>query len=86
MQTLTIKNVKSLIGKEIEWFAPAAKENNNYTGKCRIMSVDFDYRKPISSENLNGDNLDYAFIDDLMNDGSFSYSDSYRNVIYKIIE
>ena len=86
MQNLTVKNAQGLIGKTIKWFAPAAKENQDYTGTAKIMAVDFNYRRLISSENLDGDNLDFAFVDDLMNDGSISYSDSYRNVTFKIIE
>lgn len=84
--TLTTSNVESLNGKKIRWYAPASKWNENYTGIALITSVDVSERRPIKSETLDGDTLDYAFVDDLMNDGSISYSDSYRNVTFKIVE
>ena len=86
MKILTTKNLKELQGKRIKWFAPAYKYNNDYTGECIITNVNLEERRPIKSETISGDNLDYAFIDDLMNNGSISYSDSYRNVTFEKIK
>ena len=84
--TLTTENLEILKGKKIRWYAPASKYNNNYTGVALIKEINISERRPIKSETIEGDDLDYAFVDDIMNDGSISYSDSFRNVTFKISE
>lgn len=78
-----------LIGKKIRWYAPAYRMNKDYTGVAIITSVDVNNRKPITSATLEGDELFYAFIDDMDSvDGRqvISYSDSYRNVTFEFLE
>ncbi len=82
-------NIEKLIGKTIEWKAPAYKGNHPYSGKCVIKAVDYSKRNPLQVEVLEGDNLEYAFIDEYStqsNDKSFSFSDSDRYVEFRKME
>lgn len=81
---LTKGILTSLVGKTIEWKAPGY--NRNYSGKDKVLSIEIENRRPIISESLEGDDLQYAFLDDLMDGEVLSYSDSFRIVQYKIID
>lgn len=89
LKIMTVSNVTGLIGKKIRWYAPAYKHNKPYTGVAIITSVDVTKHKPITCAVLEGDELFYAFVDDYdFHEGikCISYSDSYRNVTFEIIE
>lgn len=80
-EQLTINHLPTLVGKTIEWKAPAYSGNAPYTGISTIESVNPQESRPIKSATIEGDNLNYAFIDgDLL-----SYSDSSRYVTFRII-
>lgn len=85
-QALSPLMLHTLIGKTIKWNAPSAKENRPYSGTDKIISVNLGNRNPLKTESIEGDDLQYAFIDDLMDNELLSYSDSYRVVTYKIVE
>lgn len=97
---LNEKNVNSLIGKKIEFRAPAYEHNSPYHGLAIIKSVDYSKHNPIECECISGDNLRYAFLDNhglSTKDGGetyqvvdkprcFSYSDGDREVAIRICE
>jgi hypothetical protein len=83
-QTIHSSDVKTLVGKTIKWSAPGYRANGNYSGVAKITGVK-DERNPLVSETISGDNLEYAFVDE-MSDGLLAYSDSYRIVTYEIVE
>lgn len=96
---LTEANVKDLIGKTILWKSPAFSDNQPYTGKAVIKSVDFTKRNPIETDGVSGDNLSLAFLGDYglvpAGDGDiidadaphvFCYSDLYREVEVVCVE
>ena len=78
---LTSKNVSDLIGKKIKWTAPAYSGNKPYIGISIINSIDFEKRKPLTCETIEGDELNYAFMDG----EDIVYSDSDRQVTFEII-
>jgi len=80
---------KELIGKTIQWNAPAYKHNKPYSGVSKIVGVDRTNRKPLITETISGDNLSYAFIDefnpeDLENE-MMCYSDGERYITFEIL-
>lgn len=79
---LTIENVNSLIGKKINWFAPACRHNEDYEGVAIITAVDLSAYNPITAERVVGDDLSHAFIG-IHN--RFAYTDSDRFVLYREI-
>lgn len=88
-ESLRKSSIENLIGKTIEWKAPAYKANEPYTGKCVIKSVDYSKRNPLEVEVLEGDNLGYSFIDEYSTESSdkaFSFSDSDRYVDFREME
>lgn len=84
MQTLTVDNVKSLIGKRIKWFASAYKHNASYQGVAIIKSVDILNDKPLVTETISGHNLAFAFLDKTMQGkilcDAFCFSDADRYI------
>ena len=86
-QELAFVLLESLVGKTIEWRAPASRENHPYSGIDKIVSLDKDNpRRPLVCECIEGDELKYAFVDDMMRNEFMSYSDSYRVVTFKIVD
>lgn len=95
---LTELNIKNLISETIEFTAEGY--GTNYRGVVHITSIDMSQRNPISCEVIKGDDLQYAFLDDHgleTHDGGttyqicsgpkcFSYSDSYREVFFRVCE
>ncbi|TWP29159.1 hypothetical protein ETU09_04775 [Apibacter muscae] len=88
LKTLTVKVAEQLIGKTIEWHAPAYHANEPYSGISIITEIDLSKRFPISCTNIKGDGLEYAFLDTFKEDDSiiFSYSEYDRFVTFKVIE
>lgn len=98
MKPLTKSNVESLVGRTIEWTAEGY--NRNYGGKCVILSVDFSHHNPLTVETISGDNLSFAYLQATglksvdgtenryvldKNEQSFTYSDDFREVMFKIL-
>lgn len=86
---MLVSALPNLLGKQIRWYAPSSKYNQNYTGVAIITSVNLEERRPITSETVDGDELDYAFnddMDDVDGEAVISYSDSYRNVSFEILD
>lgn len=101
---LTNLNVETLIGKKIEWTAEAYGDNGwnrgAYWGIAIILSVDWSNRTPLKCKSIEGNELEYAFLDNhgletdnggesysyTHNNISLSYSDGDREVFYKIID
>lgn len=89
------ENANDLIGKKIEFVAEGY--NKPYKGVAIIKSVDLSQDKPLLCECIAGDDLRFAFLDDHgieTSDGgetfqltksvtSFSYSDSYREILVR---
>ena len=95
---LTENNVKSIIGKKIEFIAPGYKDEC-YKGIATINSVDISKRNPILCTYESGDNLKYAVLDNhglktddgeiyhfIDNDRCFSYSDTFREIRVRVCE
>lgn len=80
--TLTASNAKSLIGKKIQWNAPADSANAPYSGIAIITAVSDDNYRPLTVQTIDGDDLKYAFLVD----GEFNYSDGDRLVTFSVIE
>lgn len=88
-ESLTPGILESLIGKKIEWIAPRGKANReygDYHGIDIITAVDATKRNPLTCKSIEGDQLWFAFVDDLMDYKFMSYSDSFRVVQFKILE
>jgi hypothetical protein len=85
-QHMTFIALETLVGKTIKWSAPSAKENRPYSGIDKIISIDLKDRTPLKTEVIEGDDLSFAFVDDMMKNEFLSYSDSYRVVSFEIIE
>lgn len=85
---LQIHTAQELIGKTIIWNAPASKYNATYGGVAKIVSVDPDNRRPIKTETISGDYLDYAFVDEYEKEdvemGLLCYSDGGRHVTFEV--
>lgn len=65
---LTEANIDQTVGKTIIWWSPADPANGTdgcYYGKCKVLGVDLNKRNPLSVDVTEGENLNYAFIDDL---------------------
>lgn len=84
-QLLTAEILPSLLGKTINWSAPAYKGNEPYEGVAKITAVDMEQRRPITAETIEGDEIWFAFQDEF-NPGHISYSDSDRFVGFEVIE
>lgn len=84
---LQIHTAQNLIGKTIKWTAPGSRENGPYTGLAKITSVDASRRRPITSETIEGDDLDYAFVNEYSAEdvemGLLCYSDGDRYVTFE---
>lgn len=84
MMMMYAKDVTSLIGKKIEWYARGDRSNGNYGGIAIITAYDEKEHNPISCEIVEGCDMNYSFIDSL--DNSIAFSDLDRAIFYKIIE
>jgi len=76
---LKINTAQNLIGKTIKWTTPGSRENGSYTGIAKITSVDASRERPITSETIEGDVLDYAFVEM----GLLCYGDGDRCVTFE---
>ena len=88
-ESLTVSNIKNLIGKTVEFKAPSDKSNYPYSGICKIKSVDLSKPRPIVTELVSGDDLQYAFVEKYATSSNikpFAYSDSDRYVTFRIVE
>lgn len=85
VKELHLNDLNGLIGKKIAWFAPAYSHNHPYEGVAIITDVNMSNRRPLTVDTISGDNLKHAFVDDLANDGTLAYSDSFRTVTYIIL-
>lgn len=91
-QLLTTENLPSLVGKTISWSAPMYKGNIGYLGYglaggiATINAVDLNERKPITATIVEGDNIDYGFIDDPWTGKCIAYSDADRYISFEIVE
>lgn len=97
---LTVSSVEEVIGKIIEWRAPAYSANFPYSGKAIIESVELNKHNPLSCKIIEGDELHFAFLDNhglstkdngdtyqaTETDFCFSLSDNYREVFYRVCE
>lgn len=79
---LQIHTAQQLIGKIITWSAPSSRWNSPYTGVAKITSVDASRSRPITSETIEGDDLDYAFVEDVEM-GLLCYGDGDRCVTFE---
>jgi hypothetical protein len=84
-QFITPENINSLVGKTIKWNAPADRVNAPYTGIFKVSNVDMSQRRPIAGENIEGDSLEYAFVDQIGKLTEICYSDSWRYVSFVIV-
>lgn len=82
---IEINFLPELLNKKIQWKAPAYRMNKPYGGIAIINETNITDRRPIKSTTVEGDDLDFAFVDQYT-DGLIAYSDSDRLVTYKIIE
>lgn len=57
---LTTKDAITLIGKTIKWNVKGYG-GQNYGGVAKIVAVETTERRPLKTECISGDNLDYAF-------------------------
>lgn len=87
---LQIHTANQLIGKTIKWTATGSRENGLYNGLSKITAVDPTNRRPITSETLEGDNLDFAFVNQYSAEdvefGLLSYSDGDRYVTFEEVK
>lgn len=95
---LTVSSAAEVIGKIIEWHAPAYFANFPYTGRAIIESIDLNKRHPLSCKIIEGDDLHFAFLDNhglstsdngetaTETDFCFSFSDYDRQVFYRVCE
>lgn len=85
---LSTSNVESLVGKTIEWNAPAYHANEPYKGTCVIKSVDLEKNNPLEVEVITGDNLAYAKVNwwssNDKSNSAFFFSDEDRYVTFTI--
>lgn len=72
-QLLTLELAKTLIGKQITFTAPAYNGNYPYKGIGVITAVDAKEERPITFTSLDGDNLQYAFLDQYCFDKTSKY-------------
>jgi hypothetical protein len=86
---LTVELALSLVGKCVRWGAPGYEANGNYGGVAQIVSVDTTARRPIKSVTIEGDSLDFAFVDQYKLEdveyGLLCYSDGDRYVSYEAL-
>lgn len=80
---LTIDKAKKLIGKKIKWGAPADPANVDYEGIAIIKEINKSNRKPLVVETVEGDSLEYAFLDGVYDE--LCYSDGDRLVTFEVI-
>lgn len=83
---MQVYGLENLVGKKVKWKAPASKYNKDYEGIDIINEVNLNERRPLVCTCIEGDELKYAFIDDLADNAVLSYSDSYRFVTYQILD
>jgi hypothetical protein len=81
MEELTINKAQDLLGKVIEWVAPAYEGNAPYGGKAIITDIQANAR-PLVCTTIEGDNLSLAICED---DNNIDYSDYGRGVMYRVI-
>jgi hypothetical protein len=83
---LNIRAAKTLIGKTIQWKAPGYK--TTYTGIAIITAVDESSQRPLTVKTIEGDDLQYAFVNEYNKEdveiGALCYSDGDRYVTYVI--
>lgn len=82
MEKLTINKAQELLGKTIEWTAPAAEENANYGGKA-IITVIKDSIGPLIAKIIEGDDLNYAVCVDKINIDFIGYG---KGVMFRVID
>lgn len=62
---ITEKNYRELLGKELEWSAPAAEGNATYGGKTIIKAIDWTKeRGGVACKTIEGDDLSFAIVAD----------------------
>lgn len=85
MNELSLELLRKISGKKIRWTAPSYHGNKPYGGIAMVNFVEMNDRRPIHSQIIEGDNLDFAFHDKTTS-GYLAYSDSDRVVSFEIIE
>lgn len=83
MNSIKVNDLKELVGKTIEWKAPAYSANEPCGGVAEITSVDESKRSPITAHTITGDNLEYAFMCDYSEE--LCYGDEGRFITYRIV-
>ena len=78
------KSLNKILGKTIEWFAPAYKANKNYGGIAKVTDIHLTEKHPISADIIFGDNINHAF-SDKTTDGYVALSDNDRPISFEII-
>lgn len=89
MKDLTITAAIEATGKKIRWQAPADRANSPYTGVAIINFIERNDRRPLHTERIEGDYLDFAFFpfkDDAEKEMPICYSDGDRFVTFQVIE
>lgn len=90
-ENLTIENLPSLVGKTIKWSAPIYKGNQGHWGRglaggiATITSVKLEERKPIKAKIIEGDQIEFGFIDKPWTGDCVAYSDSDRYISFEIV-
>jgi hypothetical protein len=89
---LTTSIAKTLIGKKIKWSVTPPELYANYAGVSIIKSIEPKKQKPIKSETISGDELDYSYYEykgHHKQNGSndrLSYGANGRHILFEIME